>query len=65
MVSLTRFSTSPVGGPVIAPGNGSSNYYLAPAGLAGSSIMLQGLVFSTGASNGIFAMTDGHEIQLN
>ncbi|MGA0059152.1 MAG: hypothetical protein ACO3RU_06155 [Planctomycetota bacterium] len=62
---LAGFGTSPIGGPVIAPGNGSSNYYLAPAGLAGSSIMLQGLVFSTSASNGIFAMTDGHEIQLN
>jgi hypothetical protein len=35
-----------------------------PTGFAGTSLMVQGLVFTPSANNGQFAITDGHEIQL-
>jgi hypothetical protein len=50
--------------PVIAPGSGSSSYFVTPTGFAGTSLMVQGLVFTPSANNGQFAITDGHEIQL-
>lgn len=48
---------------VVVPG-GSSYGFLVPAGLAGSSVMIQSFAFATTAANGIFAISEGHEIQF-
>lgn len=47
----------------IAPGGTTFNYLL-PAGLAGNSVMLQGLAVTNTANNGFFALSDAHEIQF-
>ncbi|MBK8976872.1 MAG: hypothetical protein IPM29_13215 [Planctomycetes bacterium] len=64
IVAITGNLPSPIGGPVIAPGTGSSSWFVAPAGMAGTSVMLQTLVVTPAANNGMFAISDGHEIQL-
>ena len=56
-------SGPPFSGPVIVPG-GSSSFFVLPAGLGGSSIMLQALVVTNSSANGLFALSDAHEIQL-
>ncbi len=55
----------PLGPPRIGPLQGTSTYYTAPAGFGGSSIMLQAVVIDPNAANGIFAASDGYEIQFN
>lgn len=54
----------PVRGPVIPPGGGSSSFFVTPSGAGGTSVMLQAVVFSSASSNNMFAVSDGHEIQL-
>lgn len=49
---------------VVIPGTGNTYAYLIPSGLAGYSVILQALAVSPFASNGFFAITDGHEIQM-
>ncbi|MCB9881207.1 MAG: hypothetical protein H6834_05405 [Planctomycetes bacterium] len=55
---------SPTGPPVIAPGGGSTAYFLTPSGMAGLSMMIQGFAFSVSTTNGVYAITDGHEVQF-
>ena len=56
---------TPIGSPVI-PAGGASTFYQVPAGLSGSglSFMLQGFPLSPAAANGVFAISDAHEIQF-
>ena len=56
--------SGPFGPPVVLPG-GFVLSYVAPAGLNGLSAFIQGFAFSGGAANGIFAVTDAHEIRFN
>lgn len=63
LFALVGSTGSPLGDPVIAP-SGSSTYLVAPGGLAGTSVILQALVVTPGAANGLFAISDGHEIVL-
>ena len=58
--------TSPLsffGPPVVFPA-GNTYQFLIPTGLAGVSALIQAVVFTPIASNGAFASTDAHEIQL-
>ena len=54
---------TPLGAPLIGP-NGTSNYFAAPAGLPGVSLMAQAISISPLAANGIFAASDAHEIRF-
>lgn len=56
-------SFSPIGAPVVGP-NGSSSYWLAPAGFPSISLVVQALAISPSAANGLYAATDAHEIQF-
>jgi len=58
-------ATGLFGASVIGPLQGTSTFFGAPAGLSGTSLMLQALVVDSNASNGIFAASDGYEIQFN
>ena len=49
---------------VIAPVSGNTHAFLLPASLVGNSLMLQALALNSGAQNGFFALSNGHEIQL-
>lgn len=51
-----------VGAPVIAPGSGTSTFFVTPAGLAGNSVMVHALVVDPGVKNGFYAASDGYEI---
>lgn len=64
IVILVAPAFPPFVGPVIRPGSGSSAFFVTPSGMAGTSLMLQGVVATPTANNGVFAITDGHEIQL-
>jgi hypothetical protein len=44
------------------PPAGTGLSVIVPAGLAGFTLRLQGLVFSASAANGVFAVTDAHEL---
>lgn len=48
---------------VVAPG-GTSFIYQLPVALSGFSVMLQGLAITNSATNGFFALSDAHEIQM-
>ncbi len=56
-------SLTPLGAPLIGP-NGTSTFFVAPAGLPGVSVMVQGLCITSIAANGIFAVSDAHEVQF-
>lgn len=51
-------------GPVVLPGAGTTWTVTMPTGLAGSNIMLQAVAITTTATNGLFASSDGHKIQI-
>jgi len=53
-----------IGKPRIAPGTGSTTYYITPPGLAGNSAMLQALVLDPRTNNNFYAASDGYEIQF-
>ena len=53
-----------LGQPVINPNGGTSAYFFAPTGLAGTSVMVQGVVISLSAANSVYASTDAHEIRF-
>lgn len=53
-----------IGNPRIAPGSGSSTFYVTPPGLAGNSAMLQALVFDPRTNNNFYAASDGLEFQF-
>ncbi|MGE3173476.1 MAG: hypothetical protein AB7O97_12700 [Planctomycetota bacterium] len=53
-----------VGQPLIGPNGGTSTFVVAPNGFAGTSLMIQGIVISPSAQNGIYAATNAHEIRL-
>jgi len=59
---LAGAATPLLGGPRIGPALGSSMFFQAPPGLAGSSAMLQVLVFDSAAANAFYATSDGYEI---
>ncbi len=61
---LVGTGNGPFGPAIIAPGAGSSSYFRTPMGLGGLSLMLQAVVVDSGASNGQWALSDAHEIQL-
>ena len=52
-------------GPLPLPPGGLQVFLAIPAGLAGQSVLLQGATLSSLATNGLFASTDGHELQGN
>jgi hypothetical protein len=54
---------TPLGPPLIGP-NGSSNYFIAPAGLPGVSVVAQAICIGPTAANGIYAASDAHEIRF-
>ena len=54
---------TPVGAPVIGAG-GVSTFVNLPPGLTGLSIMFQAFPISSSALNGVFALSDGNEIQM-
>ncbi|MCA9322498.1 MAG: endonuclease/exonuclease/phosphatase family protein [Planctomycetes bacterium] len=58
--------TAATGGfqPVIAPLDGNQHSYLVPAGLGGTSFMLQSLAISNLANNGFLAFSDGHRVDI-
>lgn len=49
---------------VIVPGTGNTHIFQIPAGIAGTSVILQSLAVAGYAANGIFAMSDAHEIRM-
>ena len=53
-----------LGQPVINPNGGTSAYFFAPTGLAGTSVMVQAVVISPSAANSVYAASDAHEIRL-
>ena len=53
-----------VGAPLIGPSGGTSTFFVTPPGLAGSSVMIQGLVINSSTTNGLYAATAAHEIQV-
>ncbi|MEC7582899.1 MAG: hypothetical protein VYE77_01160 [Planctomycetota bacterium] len=53
-----------IGAPLIGPNGGTSSFFITPPGLAGSSVMIQGLVINSSTTNGLYAATDGHEIRF-
>ena len=53
-----------VAGPVVLSPTGGSWSIVIPAGLGGASLMLQPVALHALASNGLFALGDGHEIRL-
>ncbi len=53
----------PLGTPVI-PFGGLTQAYVIPPGLAGNSVMLQGISLSSAPANGGFASTHGHEVRF-
>ena len=54
---------TPLGATVIPPG-GVSTHVTIPPGLTGLSVMLQAFPLSPSAANGVFALSDAHEIQF-
>ena len=65
VIILVNSVAAPViGAPVIGPNFGTSSYFVTPFGLAGTSAMVQALVFDSGANNGFYAISDGYEIQF-
>ena len=52
-----------IGAPLLGP-NGVSHYYQMPGGLSGFSFMIQAYPFSPAAANGVFAISDAHEIRF-
>lgn len=58
-------AAGPFGPPVIGPLQGTSTFFGVPSGLGGTSLMLQALAVDPTATNGIFAASDGYEIQFN
>ena len=70
-VSLTGFFIIVDGATPVPPGLqpqlqpfGNTYGFTLPGGLAGSSILIESLVLDPTAANGIFATSDGHEIQM-
>ena len=64
IIVVDGFSPVPPGlTPQLAASGFSASFGL-PTGITGTSIILQGLVLSSTAANGIFASTDAHEIQM-
>ena len=53
-----------VGQPLIYPNGGSSSWFRTPAGLAGTSLMVQAICISLNATNQVYAATDAHEIRF-
>lgn len=50
-------------GPLLLPPGGIEVMVAIPPGLAGTSILVQGLVLGTSAQNGVYATTDAHELR--
>jgi hypothetical protein len=61
---VSGISGGPVGSQAIGPNGGSSTYYQAPPGLAGTSVMIQALVISSQANNLLYSASDAHEIRF-
>jgi hypothetical protein len=53
-----------IGQPLIHPNGGTSCYFITPSGLAGTSVMVQGVCISPNAANTVYAATDAHELRL-
>ena len=61
---LVTVEASPIGSQLIGP-NGSSTFYQIPAGLQGFSFLLQAFPLSANALNGVFGISEAHELQFN
>ena len=62
---VNGLTPSPLGPSALILPGGNSMSFLVPPGLGGQSLMLQSLVVTPNSSNGILAITDGHEIRFS
>ncbi|MCK5940509.1 MAG: hypothetical protein KAI24_00965, partial [Planctomycetes bacterium] len=51
-------------GPAVLPAGGAPHAWFVPPGLTGATLRLQAGVFSPLAANGVFALTDAHEVDV-
>lgn len=61
-LAMALLVEGPIAFPAGLPAEGVTLWTVVPPGLAGLSFRLQGAVFSPAATNGLFALTDAHDL---